>query len=360
MKRIFGILLLPIIAIMCLCGCKGDKTSADVKSLYESTIQVGVIDDENKFFSDPIRPNTICIAYSEAVKREIEATSPSTDLQKKYTVIGYQQKLLDNIYNYYENNRETFYREMSSKKINKDEMEAFYTSLEQLNSELNSFRTSYEEFCDAAQRADIMEFQLDYYSYSLNRLIDKSFAFMYNFINLNIKYCIKDYDLINTTNLQLKVQKSYVDIAYIIYLTNFKAFDYSVGSKGISDMSVIVGNSNEFVIQKDLQTIKTISNEIMAGLEPENINHENAVNLVNDYLYSLDVFYQRLGGFLSIYNSANIYTISQYKFGLVAGVDYDSYLSSLTKSEQTAILFMDGFVSDTYSKLVDTMSLIVA
>lgn len=354
--------MLPIIAIMCLYGCKGDKTSADVKALFESTTQIGIIEESNKLFSDAVRPNSLCIEYSEAVTREIKAMSPSTDLQKKYIVIGYQQKLLDYIYNYYEKNHENFYKEMSSKKINKDEMKAFYVSMENLNSEVYAFKTAYEAFVDATQSgvSDVMEFQLDNYSYSLNRLIGKSFDFMYNFINLNIKYCTKDYDLINTTNLQLKVQKSYVDIAYIIYLTNFKAFDYSVGSKGISDMSVIINNSSEYVLIKNLQTIKSISGEAMAGLEPENVNHDKVINLVNDYLYSLDVFNQRLNNFISIYNSENIYSISQYKFGLVTGVNYDSYLSSLAKSKQTAIKFMDGFVTDTYSKLVSTMSLIVA
>ena len=45
MKKLLGLLIVPIIAIMCLCGCSGDKTSADVKKLYENMTATYISDE---------------------------------------------------------------------------------------------------------------------------------------------------------------------------------------------------------------------------------------------------------------------------------------------------------------------------
>ena len=74
---------------------------------------------------------------------------------------------------------------------------------------------------------------------------------------MNEKYCLENLDIVSIDSLESKIQKTYVDIAYIVYLNNFKAFDYSVGSKGISDdLDSIIGNTSEFLITKDLKCIK--------------------------------------------------------------------------------------------------------
>ena len=363
MKKLLGLLIVPIIAIMCLCGCSGDKTSADVKKLYENMTATYISDElENKFFSDATRPNTLVISYPSEVKSKIDNTNPVTDLQKKYVAIGYQQKILDIIYNYYERNFDNFYKVMSSTKFNKNEMKDLYSSLDSLKLQLSDFKSSYQVFCDATESnvSDVMKFHLTNYSHELNRVIDKSFSFIYKFINLNQKYCISDFDDVTSKSLELKIQKSYVDIANIVFLTNFKALDFSSGSNGICYSGGLIGNNNQFVILKDLSSIKTLSSEIAMGLEPDNINYNTATALVNDYLYARDVYEQRYKNFKAIYNDEDIYTINQYKFGFVPGVDYESYLGTLTKSKQSTIRFMDSFVTEVYSKLVKTMNLILA
>lgn len=362
MKKLFSLIIVPLVAIMCLCACSGDKSYEDVRKLFEATTQVNIVEEENIFFSDDIKPNSIVISYPTEVEAVINNTSPITSLQKKYVVIGYQQKILNNIFNYYENNQEEFYKNISSAKVDKNDMNDFYAKLETLNKTLKDFKGAYQIFCDATQPgvSDVMEFNLINYSYELNKVIESSFNFMYKFIDMNEKYCLKDFDLINFNNLQYKIDRSYVDIAYIVYLSNFKAFDYSVGSKGISDIEAVIGSTNKFSIIDDLTSPKQLSTTIVAGLDEENVNHDSVMSLLNDYLYSSTVFNQRLKQYKTIYNSENIYTITQYKFNLVKGVDYDSYLGTLTKSDRATVMYLDEFVLDTYSRLVDTLKLIVA
>lgn len=362
MKKIFAVFILPIVALLCLCGCGEERKSEDVKTLYENTKQVCIVDNDNKFFSDETKPDSIVIKYSDDVSALIYNVSPSSKLSKKYAVIGYQQKILNNIFNYYEKNKENFYLKMSSANFDKNEMNDLYSSLESLKSQLETFKNSYNTFTDATKGGvnDVMEFNLTNYSFDLNQLIQKSFDFIYKFIDLNEKYCLENLDIVSIDSLESKIQKTYVDIAYIVYLNNFKAFDYSVGSKGISDdLDSIIGNTSEFLITKDLEDYKSLSVKIRTGLDAENADYANTMNLVNNYLYAIDVFNQRLSTYKSTYFEEDIYKITQYKFGLVIGVDYESYCTSLTKSRQASLRFMDDFVLNVYGRLVDTLGTII-
>ena len=362
MRKYFSFLIFPLVAIIFLCGCGDDKTFENLKNLYDSFRQVYVVEDKNIFFSDELLSNSLVISYPEEINNAINNVSPSTDIQKCYVAIGYQQKILDYIFNYYEKNQNNFYKIISSKDYDKNEMNNLYGSLESLKNQLNTFKSSYSMFCDATTDgvSNIMEFNLFSYSYDLNQVIEKSFDFIYKFINMNTKYCISDYEKINATTLQYRIDKTYVDIAYIIYLQNFKAFNYSVGSKGICDLSSVVENSNEFVLVDDLQTIKSLSSFISTNIiDNSSSNYQLAIDLVNNYLYSQEVFDQRINNFKLIYNEQNIYTITQYKFGNINGVDYDSFLSALTPTEKSNVMALSEFESNYYNKLLETFSLVI-
>lgn len=359
MKRFLSLIIVPLMAIMCLCACGKDRTFDEIKKLYEETTQIYIVEEDNKFFAKESAPNSLTIKYSEIVSGAIGNTKAVTNLQKQYVVLGYQQKLLDYIYNYYESNCENFYKEISSAKVDKSEINNLYSSLENLNNALNDFKKEYNTFCSATEQgiASVMEFNLTNYSYELNKIIEKSFDFVYKFIDLNEKYCVKNYDYINTTNLELKIDKTYVDIAYIIYLTNFKAFDFSVGAKGISDMSVLVSNTSEYVLTDDLQDIRELSSTIMMGLDESSSNYNSTKSIVDEYLCALDVFNQRIATFKQLYNSEDIYNITMYKFDLVSGVSFDNYLETCSKTKQATINFMDEFVLTVYKNLVNNLSL---
>jgi len=361
MRRLLCLLLLPLMSLFCLYGCGEDKTSKDLQVLYESIVDSNVVDKTNKFFSDKSNPNSLAISYSVEVQAAIDNVSPTNDIQKRYKAIGIQQDVLDCIYNYYENNHIEFYKVMSSGDYSNSDMNDLYVRLENLKNVIDNFKKSYNTFVDATQNgvSDVMEFNLTNYSFELNKVIDASFDFIYKFIEMYQKYCISDFNAKTATNLQIRVDKSYVDLAYVVYLQNIKAFDYSVGSKGICDLSTVINSSSEYSILDDLGNIKALSSIVQSNLNIEDSNYNEVNDLINNYLYAQEVFDQRFSNYKSIYNEQDIYKITQFKFDLVNGVDYDSYMGSLSSSEKSSIEMLNSFVDNTYQKLVDKLSLIV-
>ena len=361
MKRFLCFLLLPLVSLIFLCGCGDDKNSKDLQILYESMVNTFIVEKENKLFSDSERPNTLSIKYTDEVEDAINNDTPSTDIQKRYRAIEYQQRLLNYIFNYYENNQEEFYKVMSSKDYSNTDMNDLYNSLSNLKSKVSDFKQAYNLFIDATKSgiSDIMEFNLTNYSYELNKIIEESFTFMYKFAYMYETYGIEDYSNNSVANLKIKVDKSYLDIAYVIYLQNFKAFNYSVGNKGICDLVSVVGNEKEFNLTNNLNTTKSLSIEVLSNLKPDDEKYEEVNNLINDFIYSKEVFDQRIKNYKNIYNDQDVYTITQYKFDLINGVDYSSYINNLNSSDKASIAMLDGFISTTYQKLVDKLSLIV-
>ncbi len=366
MKKFWCLLILPIVAFMCLTACGSDKNYKDIEDLYSQITGICVEEDNNQFFSNESKPRTLTIKYAEDVENAIANTSPVTKLQKKYVVLGYQQKILNLIYNYYENNYENFYKELSSAKFEKKDISNLYKKEESLKNCLTDFKSKYNNFCDVTADgvATIMEFDLINYSYELNKVIESSLDFMYQFAFVNEKYCAQmpnsqDITTFNAEKLQLCIDKTYLDIANIVYLNNFKAFNYSVGSRGISDMDAIIQSTNKYVIIGDLQECKSLSATILLGLDRDSDTYESVSKLIGDYLYSYEVFLQRYDNYKCIYDSEDVYTATQYKFGLVDGVDYDSYLHTLSKSSQASLVFMDDFVVETYKEVLSNLSLLI-
>ena len=360
MKRLICLLLLPLFSLIFLCGCGEDKTSKDLSVLYESMVNSMTVDNQNKIFGDQTNPNSINIVYTLDIDNAINNVVPTTDIQKRFTAIRYQQLLLDYIYNYYENNHEKFYAVMSTAEFSNNDMNDLYATLETLKSRVGDFQLSYEAFVDSTENgiADVMEFNLTNYAYELNRLIESSFDFMYKFANVYETYGIEDYSKKTIENIQLKVDKSYLDIAYVIYLENFKAFDYSVGSKGICDLLPIINNSN-YILIDDLNTTKNVSLFVQSNLKESDAHYAEVNDLLNNFIYADEVFNQRFKNYQVVYNEQDMYAISQYKFNLMNGISYDSYIQTLSNSDSASVTMLDNFVENTYQKLVDKLSLIV-
>ena len=112
MKKIFNFLIFPILAVMIFCGCscRKDKSIEDVQNAYGSMINSFIGEENhNVFFNDVENPYRIAISYTTAVEEAISIQNPSTDIQKRYKALFYQQKLLDEIFNFYNTYEEHFY-----------------------------------------------------------------------------------------------------------------------------------------------------------------------------------------------------------------------------------------------------------
>ena len=349
-----SLFILPLIAVFAFFGCSKGKTSASVKTQYSSTVKKYYNEDldKNVFFSDSTNSSTIRIYYPSVISSRINSDNHDNNVQKMYKGLYYQQLILDIIFNYYEKTNESFYTKMSSKGEDKGLGELF-NKLENLDRSLDDFKVSYNNFLDSQE----MEFNVKIYSFALNKVIEKSFDFIYCYINLYENNCKSETSVYTKDSLQLDLYKSFVDIAYIVYKENIEAFSYSVGDNGICDLSAVVCSENRFNLLDKLERSSTLAFSIANGLE--DTDNSAVLNKVNNYYYFKSVFEQRLINYKQIYSEQDIYTITRYRFGLVNGVDYDNYLNSLSISQRSNVTMLDNFIANNFEDYYNKISIIV-
>lgn len=360
MKKILSLFILPLVALMCLTACGKDKTPADIKAYYDNMKSAYIEEETNIFFADETRPNTISFAYNDTLNEYINTTYTAnlTDVQKSYITLGYQQKVLNNAFSFYETYEDEFYRVMSSADYKKSEINNLYSSLETLNKTLDDFKTQYSQFMSDFKSDNFMSFSLYSYAFQLNKVIDKSFDFIYNFIDVYNNYVAGE-DKLTSVSVGLKIDISTVDIANVIYLENIKPFNYSVGERGICNMVPLINEKdNDYNIISLLTYTKHIASNISSGLNESSATYDETVAKVNDFIYSRDVMKQRLSTYKGILSSLDVYKLTEYRFGLVGGVDYDTYKSTLSASDKADVVALENFINDIFKPFVAKMDLI--
>lgn len=361
MKRILGLLLIPLLSFVCLFGCDTTRTIVDVKELYVEMVEENKIDNVNNFFSDYTRPNSIVILYPTTVNSAINILTPSNEIQKRYKGIYYQQKILDNIFDYYTNYQEDFYRIAESKEIDENKINNLYNKLSSLKETLKDFTQYYDAFINATENgiSDVMAFNITSYTFHLNTVIDSSFAFIDAFHDVYVVDCIEDYSIVNEHNVNVYIDKAYIDLSYIVYLENIKAFNYSVGENGICDLSGVIGNLSENNLIELLNSKKHIKLSVIDNIGLDTDAGKTADELINIFTYSRDIFEQRKQVYLKTYTAINVYEVKQYKFNLNGNVDYNNYLMSLSDSEKSTVILLDNFVDDVFLDYVSKLQAIV-
>jgi len=360
MKKLFCLLLLPVFALIMLSGCGSDKTILDVKEAYAEMISTFQVEEKNILFSDNVNRNSISISYPSSLKSAINIENPSNNVQKRFRALHYQQKVLDNIFIYYENHNADFYLNAQNIGYDADKINELYDSIISLKHVLEDFKSNYEIFINSAQNiSNVMEFNITTYSYHLNLVINESFKFIDKFHNLYLSF-LENYSEYDEKNLNVYVDKAYIDMARIVFLENMKSFNDSVGSNGVCDLSGIIGNESKFnyiyMLDEERGKIK-LSIQENAGLDSE-IGKE-ATDQLNHFRYISDVFNQRFENYQKIYNGQDMYKVNQYRFNLNSSVDYESYLNSLSAADRATIVMLDGFVNDNFTNYMKKLKEII-
>ena len=128
-----------------------------------------------------------------------------------------------------------------------------------------------------------------------------------------MEYCVEDASVYNEHNLNLFVDKGYLDIARIVYLENIKAFNYAVGENGICDLSAIVGSSNEYNMLQLLDSKKNLSLAILENIGLETEEGLEAQSKLDMFVYSRNVYNQRVNNYLNTYSkSMNQFLLFEY------------------------------------------------
>lgn len=360
MRKLICLLILPLLAVFCFVGCSDDKTFNDVKTLYEKMIS------ENKeiFFIDEENPNTITIKYSEEINNLIKTNEPPVVKSfQRYVAIAQQQDILEVIFNYYEKNNENFYTNISSKDVSMSESNELYNRLQDLYSSLADFKDNHTRFLESTDTnaSEVMTFSMINYAYELNLIIDKSFNFMNKFIQLNTKYCVKDYDINSIENIQLRIDKAYVDMAYIDFLESYKGFEFSVAEdKGVCDLSDMIADlynvkaeeseRESYDYENGYINIREIHQEILDGLHSDDANYERVQNKFNQLVYNQQLFEQRVDTYLENYKALNMYEINQYRYGVKQDVTYGRYKDSLPEETRIKLKSNEEFILEICNK----------
>lgn len=368
MKKFLSLIILPIVAMLCLTGCKGDKTLTDISALYKNMIESGIIESEtdtedqtNVIFSSEETPNTIVILYNNNVGNAVNNPMPLTENQKRYVALDLQQEILNYIFNFYEKHQEDFYAKASTSEVDKKEYKDLYKKLESLKSTIVSFKTHYSMFISEAEKGtdDVMTFSIINYTYHVNNVIDSSFDFMYDFMDLYEKVCVNTELTSNSATLEYFIDKSYVDLARIIYLENIKSFNYSVGEKGICDLLALVDTDVKYSLINVLTEPNGLSPILKGNLDNGSIT-DDITNQLNKYNYVREVFYQKLQTYLSVISNADMYTLSQYRFNIVKGVSYDDYINALSITDRANIEMMQAFIDANFNAYLINLNNITA
>ena len=361
MKKFLSLLILPLVAVMIFSGCRDNKSIADVEAAYDSMITEYVEGENNLFFNHESNTKAISIYYPNGeLKDSILEEEPSTDMQKRFRAIYYQQTILDYIYDYYNDYSQDFYLRTKNKDLDKDTINGLYDSVKAINSQLDEFKPYYNSFVSVAiSPSDTMEFHLTSYSYHLNKLIDKSFNMIHRFRDIYLDCLGDDYNKYNSNNLKCYVDTAYLDMAYIIYLENIKAFNYSVGDNGLCDLSDVVASDSKYNLLDLLGEKGTIAQIITSNIGTDTIVGKEVTERVELFIYTRNVFNQRLANYINNYNNEDIYEISQYRFDLVGGVSYEGYLTGLSSSKRATITILDEFVLDTFVNYINKLNNII-
>lgn len=369
MKKLLSIIMLPLLAIMTFvgCGCDKDRSIADINAAYVGMVETFKQGEENLFFSDSVNESTIKISYSGnysgGINDAINNTEPSNDLQRRYRALYYQQAVLTNIFKYYEDHQDKFYRVASSADIDEDEVTRLYNRVVELKDSLVEFKTHYDAFIEATDMglSDVMRYDVAGYSFQLNKVIDKSFDFIYSFIDMYEKYCIEDYSIYSQENIISIVDKAYVDMSYIVYLENIKAFNQTIGSgnDGLCDMTSVISNTSESNLTPLLEVRGMVSPSIYDSIGTDTEQGRNALDKLNILVYYRDIYEQRLEHYKTSYNNSDIYALNKYKFATSDAMSYESYLLSLSSSDKATVNMMKHFVDEIFVGYMTNLKAII-
>ena len=118
MRKFLCSIFMPLLAVICLCGCGAEINVKNIKNNYNELTTNYIYESENAFFNDTDKPNTIAIYYPNNLKEIIYSENEQqNDFQKRCRAIYYQQQILTNIFDGYEKYSDDFYLVAESKKI---------------------------------------------------------------------------------------------------------------------------------------------------------------------------------------------------------------------------------------------------
>lgn len=359
-KRIVCCLVMPILAVVGLAGCGNDRDALTIENRYAQMIQ-----DHGDMFAtleDGTKSYKVSVSYSVDEMQKLknlnglysEFSADENLYARYYALKNLQAEVLDNVFEYYVQQKTNFFLNFDAQEMEKDERKQLYNNIEKLEEDIETFkvaRDKFEKSVDVLTFKGIVKADITAFAYDYNMLIERCIEFVRYFKDLNTKYFYSG--TIDDVNYQSYI-KQYLDEA-VFEINELYYYNYlkSFNSVAECDLAKIYQDPTSATL-----TLKNLGgdwgyvlfNEDGTGLKTLVANFD-----VNKYIYSRitldniatfqqerEMFMQKFRVYKSVYENMDYY---KYNQALVEGTDAD-YLKECTNVEKANITLIKGFYGE--------------
>lgn len=371
MKKILSLILICLMSISVFYACgKNDKSIKDV----QTKINTEIPKEYSQYFTNSTSTHTMKVKYSTTVDKNGSSlsdqinssiTSGNTDNQLRFIALNkvYQQ-LINYIMNYYEKWNESLYLQDISDK----DSTALYNLAKKYENALENFTSAKTEFESSVKiLGDVTlapTFSITKFTFIYNELIESQINFVGKFIDLHKKYVTYSTTLAQE-NIERLVDEAYYNIACFVYYENIKVFEYNVGNNGICDLTNLMkeyfdgGNKYSKItyIQGEIKYLNSSIINNLSSTDSEMLN--NAIGLINNFLYSANVYNQRFDAYLSAYKNIDMYGLSNYRFNNVVNGNVDNFVSRFSVVETAQYELLCNFSEEVFIDYVNGLNSLI-
>ena len=394
MKKIYSLLILPLIAVFCLFGCGTDRTTTEIKAVYSQMVDTYVINSEsNWYFEKPVNSTEYTKMYvtydneygfNDAVLGK-SGSSISEDLELRYTQLTsvYARTLLM-AYNYYTNWNELFFANIDSKNPDADDLTELYDKLVDFRRQLEKFNTSKlnieREVKLLGINSELVAAKIDAFNNAYNNLISKVLNFVNYFKDLHVKYFYSDTDVVDGSYANRAYDEAILSLANFIYKDYLQALSKNGTVQLISIDNAISSSYNIFndysLLTTKISQVQTdgkvglskLSSTVINALnDPNNANNQRAVSAVNQFVVSLNTFNQYFNLYNKVYDKVSMESFNNYRFEINGGfegsnatVKHENYIETLSPVDAANVNVLIDFEENKVSAFLNSINTLLS
>lgn len=380
MKKFLSILIVPLVAVLMLCGCgRTMRTVEDITKLFEQNKNVyseaniqGSQTNNNWYFKDD--SYMMRVVYDNEANLNVlvnkkysdtNSLNNASDLDYKYWQLrGVYERELAMIYSYYNYYADTFYANAEAKEVSEEELTNLYDKIRDMFKQLESFNSSKidleREVKLYGNDSQILSASLDKFNSAYNGLVRKSLDMVEYFRDLHFKYFfegVNNYDYTYAIQLHydaLLALAEYIYNDYMVPLTSNSVTTLIDVKKAIIPFLNIFTDEtfNKIVDVNHDGELVYVTKTSAAVTEAQIRQFENSLNTFKQY-YKL---------YLKAFNKIDVNKYYDFRYarnGVTADVYRDKNGVIIDVAEFANVTVVSNFESTSVSNLLNALNEII-
>ncbi len=378
MKKLLSILIVPLVAILMLCGCgRTMRTVDEVTKLFEQNVNKyneaniqGSQTNNNWYFKD--NSYVLRVVYdNEAELNKMVNTVYSNENDASVTNLQYKflqlrtvyERELAMIYAYYDYFAKSFYENISAKEIKEEEVTNLYDKVRDMFKQLESFNSSKIDLEREVKLygidSNILLASLDKFNYAYNGLVRKSLDMVEYFRDLHYNYFFKDANQYDDAYLNQMYYDSLLCLAEFIYNDYLQPLTQNGVVTLVDVRNSIEDYFNIFKVKLDAENNETnLFNKIVKTTTPVTVSKASTGTTeakIRQFENSLNTFKQYYKLYLKAFAKINVqrfYDLRYQRNGVTIEDFADKNGSILDLSEFTNMNVVEDFESTSVENLL--------